>query len=86
MLCVPRTASGGRGSPGWRRSSRSRSSPRPAGPSSTAHWCSAACSPAGSAGYADERWNRPDGGKEELRATTTLLLDSLEANSAKLTK
>lgn len=54
---LPRTASGGLGSPGWCRSSRSWSFRQPAGPSSTAHWCSAACNPADSADRAGERWN-----------------------------
>lgn len=73
---LPRTASGGQGSLGWCRSSRSWSSPQPVGPSSTAHWCSAACSRAGSAGYADERWKQPSQEKEKLEWKD---LDLLEA-------
>lgn len=62
---LPHTASGGQGSPGWRRSSHSWSSLQPAGPSSTAHLCSAACNPASSASHADEHLSLPNRQQEK---------------------
>lgn len=73
---LPHTASAGQNSPGWCRSNRSWFSPRPAGPSSTAHWCSSAYSPAGRWGFADEQWNWPNP-RESIKVKKQSLDDNL---------